>query len=342
MNLQVPKKKRMPENKPDFQEIMRKAGAFRESMILFTAVELDLFSCLEEEPQNVLKLADRLKLDPRALEILLDALVAMGFLTKNMVYANTARSRIFLARQSKTYRGAILKHLYNSWSLWSDLPKVVRKGVPAQVADDFLLSDAQKNRDFIWGMDNVGQDRAESVCEILDLSDRREMLDLGCGAATYSIAFLKKNSRLKATLFDLPITLSVTRENVEKNGLDNRVVYRDGDFFQDSFGSGYDMIWISQILHSYSEKKCRHLIERSYTALGSGGWILIHDFLLNEQRTAPPLAAFFSVHMLAVTDGGRSYSTGEVSRWFEKAGFVDIRMIKVDEQSSLVFGVKPD
>jgi hypothetical protein len=41
----------------DFQEIIRRAGLFRESMILFAAVELDLFSCLEEEPQRASDLA---------------------------------------------------------------------------------------------------------------------------------------------------------------------------------------------------------------------------------------------------------------------------------------------
>lgn len=332
----------MTNDMPDFQKIMRKAGAFRESMILFTAVELDLFSSLEEESKNAAKLAGCLGADSRALEILLDALVPMGFLVKNGDdYTNTKESRTYLARQSKCYRGAILRHLHHFWSLWGDLTETVRKG-GVGAANAFLYSDPQKNRDYIWGMDNVGHDRADDICGIMDFSDRRRMLDLGCGAATYSIAFLKKNPPLRTTLFDLSITLCVARENVERNGLEERVVYRGGDYFQDDFGSEYDMVWISQVLHCNSESECQDLIEKSYTALAPGGWILIHDFLLNEQRTAPYPAALFSVHMLTATEGGRSYSVGEISRWFEEAGFVDIRVIEVGEQSSLVLGVKPD
>lgn len=326
----------------DFQQIMRRAGAFRESMVLFTALELDLFSCLEEGPQNHAVLAGRLECDTRALEILLDALVAMEFIGKTGTdYSNTCQAHTYLARQSDDYRGAILKHLHHSWSLWGGLSETLKKGKPDIASESYLFSNPQMNRDYIWGMDNVGRDRAETIRTVLDLSDCRKMLDLGCGAATYSIAFLKKFPQLHSTLFDLPITLQVARENVEKNDLSERVTYSDGNFFEDEFGAGYDLVWISQILHGHDESRCRSLIEKSYMALAPGGRIVIHDFLLNDQKTGPYFAALFAMHMLAVTESGRCYSGGELSQWLEETGFIDIRTIMVNEQSSLVKGIKP-
>jgi predicted O-methyltransferase YrrM len=325
-----------------FREIMQKAGLFRESMILFAAVELDLFSCLEEEPQQASELAARLGCDSLALEILLDALVAMKFLTKSeSYYANMDKSSIFLSRQSESYRGAILRHLHHNWSLWGQLTETIKKGSPSQAAESFLHSEKKANRDYIWGMDNVGQDRARAICTVLDLSDRERMLDLGSGAATYSLAFLRKFPKLKITLFDLPISLSVARENVEKNGMQSRVVFREGDFFKTDFGNNYDTVWISQILHGHSRARCRELIEKSYTALKSGGMIAIHDFFVDNDKTSPYHAVLFSVHMLAVTENGCCYSGSELMDWLRQVGFTDIHSIRVDEQSSLVRGTKP-
>jgi cyclopropane fatty-acyl-phospholipid synthase-like methyltransferase len=266
----------------------------------------------------------------------------MEFLTKNeSCYTNANKSSIFLARQSKDYRGAILRHLHHSWSLWGKLTETLKKGTPPQAADSFLFSNQEANRDYIWGMDNVGQDRARAICTVLDLSDQEGMLDLGCGAATYSIAFLRKFPKLKITLFDLPITLSVAKENVEKNDMQNRVVFREGDFFKDGFGNNYDTVWISQIFHGHSRACCRELIKKSYAALRSGGLIVIHDFLVDEDKTSPYHAVLFSVHMLAVTENGCCYTGSELTDWLQQVGFTDIHIIRVDEQSSLIRGTKP-
>jgi SAM-dependent methyltransferase len=133
----------------------------------------------------------------------------------------------------------------------------------------------------------------------------------------------------------------VARENVEKNEIQNRVVFREGDFFEDEFGNNYDIVWISQILHGHSRACCQELIKKSYTALKSGGLIVIHDFLVDEDKTSPYNAVLFSVHMLAVTEDGCCYNGSELTDWLQRAGFTDIHIIRVDEQSSLVRGTKP-
>jgi hypothetical protein len=49
--------------------------------------------------------------------------------------------------------------------------------------------------------------------------------------------------------------------------------------------------------------------------------VAVQEFLLEESKTAPPGPAFFSVHMAAVTDGGRAYTAGEISSFLTSAGF---------------------
>ena len=144
----------------------------------------------------------------------------------------------------------------------------------------------------------------------LDLKGVRRLLDLGGGPATYAITFAQANPELKATVFDLPMPIEIARENIAKNGLTDRVDTLAGNFLKDDIGTGYDFIWISQILHSHDEEQCKLIIAKAVAALTPGGTLAIQDFYLNADGASPTGAAMFGVHMLAVTPRGRAYTIG--------------------------------
>lgn len=330
-------------SKPDFTQLMRLGWGFRESKIFLTAIDLDLFSLLSREPQLPEELALRLKLDCRALTIVMDALVAMGLLIKqHNCYRNQELVEIYLVKGKPTYRGEIFRHLHKCWENWNDLEGVLRLG-HALPKDDILSEEADRdyNRVYIWGMDNVGQDRAALIVKNLDLSKVRKMLDVGGGAATYSIAFAKKTPQLESKVLDLPLTLEVARENIALNNLTERIDTVEGSYWEVDFGSGYDLVWISQVIHCLDEAQCIDLVNKAVAALAPGGRLIVHDFLLEDDCTSPYFAALFSAHMLVVTDGGRTYSVSEVQNWFNQAGLDDVHQLELDNQSGLIIGTKP-
>jgi len=114
----------------------------------------------------------------------------------------------------------------------------------------------------------------------------------------------------------------------------------EGDFLEVDFGSGYDLILMSHILHSNSPEECEALIMKGYHALEKGGRLLIHDFILNEDKISPPSAAIFAVNMLVNTQKGRTYTKREISGWMKKAGFKEIRCYNVTPVSRAVLGRK--
>ncbi len=326
----------------DFESLMQLAGGFQAAKILMAACELDLFDHLCYPGKPAADIAVDLGLDSRAAAIFMDALTALGLLEKEGgKYSNTALAATYLVKKSPTYRGHILRHMARCWDSWSQLTQVVRQGEPAAVGQDFLYDQEQGNRDFIWGMNDVGQDRAAEVLEKLDLGGVKHMLDLGGGAATYSIAFAKQYPGLQSTVLDLPLTLKVAQENIELNQLQARIKTRPGDFFQAALGHGYDLVWISQVLHAQSESGCRQLLDKAYQALAAGGRLVIHDFLLKQDRTAPLKSSLFAVHMLAVTEGGRVYSQQELVDWLPAAGFVNVSWKQVADYTMLVEGTRP-
>jgi precorrin-6B methylase 2 len=326
----------------DFEQLMQLAGSFQQAKVLLVACELGLFTHLAPKPKSAATLAAELGADVRSLTILMDALVALGILAKQEnSYSNTPLAATYLVDTSPNYRGHILRHINHCWDYWSQLLQVVKQGQPATDITPTLLHDEEEyNRAYIWGMNDVGQERAVEVLKHLELRGVRRLLDLGGGAATYSIAFAKAYPKLQATVFDLPLTLKVAEENIRQHGVQSRVHTRAGDFFRDDIGRGYDLVWVSQVLHAQGESGCRQLVDKAYGALAPGGRLVVHDFLLSEERTSPLKSAMFAVHMLAVTEGGRVYTPGEIMDWLRQAGFVNISCTQVSDNNMLVEGSK--
>jgi len=153
----------------------------------------------------------------------------------------------------------------------------------------------------------------------------QKILDLGGGPATYSIAFGEKFRLANVLCFDMNIPVKIAKENIKKSGLKN-VSTIEGDFFADDIGENYDFVWISQIIHSLDEGSIVRLFKKVKKSMAKGGKVIVHEFLLDGNKTKPFEAALFSVHMLAVTKGGRSYSGEEVSSFLKEAGFSKIRI----------------
>ncbi len=332
-------------SEPAFLELMDIARGFRPAKILMVATELGLFDHLEE-PRTATEVAAKVKADPRAVGILLNGLAAVGVVLKEGErFKNGEAASRFLVHGKEDYRGAIIRHMKHTWFGWTELSRTVVTGkAPDRKSEQWLdrnpWAEDDWMRDFIWGMHAIARDLAPQVAAKLHLSGVRHLLDLGGGPATYAITFAQANPQLKATAFDLPGPCEIARENIALHGLTDRVDTLAGNFLEDDIGTGYDLIWASQILHSHDEAQCRLIIRKCVEALTSSGRLAIQDFFLNDDGYTPPEAALFSVHMLAVTPGGRSYKHREVSEWMVAAGLSTLQHIETSPQASVLVARK--
>lgn len=324
-----------------FHDLMKMAGGFQPAKIFLTANDLNVFMHLKEE-RRAEDLAEELDVQPRALRILLDALVALGLLHQRAgLYCNAELAQTWLSG-GPAYRGNIFKHLHHCWLAWNDLENVLRRGHQAETMEQAVLEDSEHwNRIFISAMDDVTRELAQQVVPQLDLNECDSLMDLGGGPGTYVAAFLERFPHLHdVRLFDLPSTLQVAREKLAARGLLERVRLIPGDCTRDDLGQGLDAVWISQLLHSQDEESCRLILQKVFDALNPGGQILIHEFFLDEERTSPLRPAIFSVHMLVMTQAGRSYSHNEVAGWLKDKGFEQIQWQRVSDDTGVVMGRK--
>ncbi len=329
-----------------FDQIMAMGRGFQAAKMLSVAVDLAVFDFLEE-PHSAVEAAAWLRADDRAVGIFLNGLAALGLLTKGVDYfQNSKPASRFLVRGKEDYRGAIITHMWHTWERgWNDLKNTILVGYPQGVEPETWVDtrpkrDEESMRAFIQGMDAIARDLAPQVAPKLPLKGVRHLLDLGGGPATYAIAFALANPDLHATVFDLPGPIEIARDNIGKRGLEARIAARAGNFLKDEIGSGYDFIWISQILHSHTEEQCRLIIKKSIAALVPGGTLAIQDFFLNPDGCSPPGPAMFGVHMLAVTPRGRAYTYGEVSEWMEEEGLAAPQRLQSSPEASILLAVK--
>jgi hypothetical protein len=145
-----------------FQALRQLSGGFRASRVILTANNYAIFERLKT-PKTAAVLARKLKTDPRATEILLDAVTALGLLRKTgSTYRNTALAMAFLIKTSPWYQGDMLRHSDHLWKNWSCLDEIVKTGRPHRA----------EGRDygvFIKAMHNNAVLRARAVIGSVDL-----------------------------------------------------------------------------------------------------------------------------------------------------------------------------
>lgn len=318
------------------EEVRRTVMGFQESRIILTAVELELFSALGKEGKTSTEVAKSLGTDERATDRLMNALSAIGMLRKRgEEFSNTETTARYLDKESPDYMAGLL-HSASLWKSWSKLTQVVKKGEPADRESD--------DRD-LWGFISAMHERAKNsapnVVEMLNLSGVKSILDVGGGSGAFSMAFVKSKPDINATVFDLPDVIPLTREYIREEGLDDRIDTISGDYKVDDFGRGYDLVFLSAIIHSNSYHENQELTKKCAHSLNPRGQLIVQDFIMDETRTTPGFGAIFALNMLVNTQAGDTYTESEVRAWMENAGLKDIERKDTGSVTSLIIGRKP-
>jgi cyclopropane fatty-acyl-phospholipid synthase-like methyltransferase len=185
-------------------------------------------------------------------------------------------------------------------------------------------------------MENVSRRSSEEVALRVDLTKAHRLLDLGGGPGTAALTFARANPHLECVVYDLEGPVEIAKKQIRAAGLDDRVTTQVGDFHTDDYGKGFDVVYISNIIHMLSPDQTRHMLTKAGQALVSGGRVLVKDFFLDDTRTAPAWTAQFSVNMLVSTEGGKSYTLTEMSALLAQAGFGGLETVPIPRHSLLI------
>jgi predicted O-methyltransferase YrrM len=323
-----------------FQRILDMASAFQQSRVLLTACELGVFGALDGGAMSSRDVAHVVGADERATDRLLNALGALGLLEKaGGRFANAAAAARFLVPGNPEHVASLL-HMANLWDTWSTLTDAVRNG-HALSARPPKARDAAWLRAFIEAMHWRASQHAPTVVAALDVSSVCRVLDVGGGSGAYAMAFARAKADLQAVVFDLPGVVPLAQQYIDRSGFSDRVRVVAGDYDVDALGSGFDLVFLSAILHGNSPARNRALLAKSAAALVPDGRVVVQDFIMNQNRTAPVFGTLFALNMLVGTDGGDTYTESEVRDWMEAAGLTELPRQDTPFGTALIIGRRP-
>lgn len=312
----------------NIEQLRETAWAFRASRVLQVASKLEVFTILSKGPLTAKELAERCETDLEMTEKLLIACTALGLtLFEEGKYRNSELADIYLIKGKPFYQGNWINHTSDLWRYWSNLEDWI--GVKKS------KERGNGHRRFIMAMHEIAMGgEAEELATHVDLGERKLLFDVGGGPGTYSIILCKHNPQLRAIVFDLPETMPITREFMEKFKMSDRISIREGDWNRDDFGQGNDVVLISNILHglgSQAEMKLR----KAFKSMVKGGLLIIRDFILNESKTGTLSAALFNLMVGA-------YSIKEIEDLIKESGFVNVRELQIPHKThSILLAEKP-
>jgi len=320
--------------------------AYQNAYILKAAIELDLFTAIAEGANEPAALAKRIQAADRGARILADGLVVHGFLRKDTgKYSLTPESALFLDKRSPAYMGGMADFLASDENVrnFQHFADSVRKG---GTSSD--IGDNSKPMDHRWvsfarSMASMAAPMAGVLSQIVNASLASEirLLDIAAGHGMYGITSAKNNPRVHVTAVDWAPVLEVAKENAKKAGVTERYSVRPGSAFDTDLGDSYDYVFITNFLHHFDVPTNEMLLRRFHAALKPGGKTITVEFVPNDDRVTPPMAANFSLVMLAHTDAGDAYTFTEYEQMHRNTGFRNCTLQQIpDLPQRLVIGEK--
>lgn len=319
-------------------KIFETCFAFAPSRILLAGVELEVFTHIYNGHNTSKKIANISGADQRGMEILLNSLTALNFLTKfNGIYGLAPISEKFLVKGIPTYYGDFVHNVDILWEPWRDLTNSVKTGKP------FTPLEREEGEEFFKKLVSqifpMSYPAAKVAAEKLGIKDST-ILDVAAGSGVWGIAFAENDINTKIIAQDWPGVLEITKKFVNKFGLDDRFNYISGDLRKVDLGNNYDLIILGHICHSEGAENTIKLISRCYSSLKNGGKLLIADMIPDDERCSAVFPLIFAVNMLVSTTDGNTFTMKEYDEWLKDAGFHDRKMLDVPGPSPLIIATK--
>ena len=279
------------------------------SAAIAAADRLGVLARLETGSVDPLTLARDCGIGERGARRLLAALVGLG-----LVEAEPDDARYRASLPGTSARVARLLRI------WSPLEEVLRSDRPAVAADTAAGAQAL----YAGVVAELGA-WLEPVAELL--ADRLaapglRVLDLGAGAAPWSLALAARHPDVRVTAVDLPGVLPATRRAVAAAGRAAQFAFVAGDLFAVDFGpAAHDLAIVGNVCHLFGEATNRRLLRRLRGALRPGGTVAILDALPNERLDGPRPVALYALGLLLRTRGGGVYPFSTYAGWLRASGY---------------------
>jgi O-methyltransferase domain/Dimerisation domain len=327
--------------------LLQLGSSFWASRTFLSAVELGLFTLLARGALDETALRNKLQLHERGARDFLDALVAMGLLTRRAGrYANTSDVDFFLDRNKPSYVGGMLEMMAaRLYGFWGSLTEALRTGRPQNEAkqggDTFgaLYNDPERLRLFLSAMSGISLGPAAMIAKKFPWKKYRSFCDIGGAQGAVSVQLALAHKHLSGGEFDLPAVQPIFESYVRSFGLEKRLSFTAGDFFRDPLPPA-DVLIMGHILHDWNLQEKHLLLQKAYAALPKHGALIVYEAMIDNQRSKNLAGLLMSLNMLIETAGGFDFTIADCQKWLKATGFRRTRAVALTGPDTMVIGFK--
>ena len=318
------------------------------SKALFAGLHMDVFTHLSDGPKTTQELSEKTGIPENRVKTLTTALNSIGLLDwNNGQYANSPGAEAFLSRESKYDFGDYLRYQIDQqmYPFLGQLNEVLDGTLASDVIDSYQhwMSDPEQAALYSNAQHAGSLGPGRTIARMIDLTGAKTLLDVGGGTGAMTIRLLEANPQLVSTIIDFPNVSEIGWRFITEANMVDRVRYIPSNALTAEWPKQQDAILMSYLFSGILGKDVPRLVQYAFDCLAPGGKFLVHDFMVEEDRSGPHLAALWQLQHMAFTPVAHSITAGWLKSEMKKVGFVDIH----DDQTipgltHLVYAQKPD
>lgn len=325
------------------------------SSYLYPAVvaahRLGIYESLSHSPRSIPSVAEFLRISTRAARILVKLSEQLKLIepvsdTDNYTLTEYGRESVG-PTSSYSWNGMFARELNSP--LIEEIIRVAQKPDPSDGSVDTLLTNAWAAGDMpenlagpiTLSMHSEGARTAHLHADAITLHNGERVLDVGAGSGVFSFALAEKFPDAEFTLADLPNVLNAAKDVQKSTGARGKFLFQELDFLGEEWPKGFDVIFLSNILHDWPLEIQKMLVEKAFESLNSGGRLIINEMIAHAERGEEHLlrARAFSIVMLIRTLG-EQLEMHTLNSLLKGAGFSQIKTLNSEAAFDLIEATK--
>lgn len=316
------------------------------SCALYAAVGLGIADVLASGPLSVEQIASEKRVNPEMLVRLLRFLGSIGIFTED------ADNRFSLTPTGEFLKQDHPRSVVREVSMfagdevyqaWGSLRHSVETGQPAfdkvfgAPMFEYFKSHPDTADRFHAAWQEITTAVATETVEAFELKDCSTIIDVGCGNGVFVGTLLQKHKHLKAVLYDLPVSLTRTKEVLAGFGVEDRATIIAGDA-REHVPPGGDVYFLKSVIHSCDDAQTVKILKNCEKVLPERGSVVVIERVIPD---GPQYHWSRMVDMtMMVMTGGRERTRSDYISLYAHSGLVLSSVLDLPSGFSLVKGVR--
>jgi hypothetical protein len=292
---------------------------------LMAAVRLGIFTALADGPRTAAEVAAARGLDPECTGLLLRTLTFAEYVEQEGErFSLSALGRRCMIPGAPTELWGFCEWNYTQWDFFAHLEELVRTG--RGVDFHATMTDPGSWAAYQRAMLEVAHfDAPVLAARVPVRRGARRLLDVAGSHGLLGAAICRKHPPMTSVVLDLPQALETARELARAEGIAGLVEHREGDLHTADFGTGNDVVLLSNILHHFQPADIAAILARVHACLGPSGTVAIWE-LERPDRAAKASSGDGAALFFRLTSTASCYNGREYASWLTTAGFTKVRI----------------